>query len=107
MSQRTRTRDLLYDFFPPNPIPGSAPLPPHHGKEGDELAEEDRGTLFFNNINDFPIVGKYNYLYFNRYNNTLYCWDSNEGYVPVAGTISNDLENILSGGDAYGQFNLQ
>lgn len=71
MSQRTRTRDLLYDHLPPNPIPGTGNIMGTLGK------------LIFNNMKDFPEIGRYDILYFNRDNNTLYCWDGDNGYVPV------------------------
>lgn len=71
MSQRTRTRDLLYDYLPPNPIPGPG------------NAMGTLGKLIFNKMDDFPKIGRYNILYFNRDNNTLYCWDGDNGYTPV------------------------
>lgn len=92
MTQRTRTRDLIYDFIPPNPVPG---FPPNHGSG-------TVGKLIFNNIKDFPDEGRYDVLYFNRDNNTLYCWDGEEnGYVFVnAGRT--EYMNIDGGGAADG-----
>lgn len=90
MTQRTRTRDLLYDILPPpNPIPGGGP----GGKTG------TIGKLIFNNIQDFPERGQYDILYFNRDNNTLYCWDGDEnGYVPVQAGRTEAI--IIDGGGA-------
>jgi len=94
MSQRTRTRDLIYESLPPIPIPGN-------GCCGD-FNSGTIGKLIFNNIKDFPSVGKYNVLYFNRDNNTLYCWDGEEnGYVPISADIMEGI-SVDGGGAADG-----
>lgn len=93
--QRTRTRDLLYDFMPPNPIPGGC-VPDQDNLTGTV------GKLIFNNIKDFPDEGRYDVLYFNRDNNTLYCWDGEDSrYVPVSATLTEGA-TIDGGGAADG-----
>ena len=96
MTQRTRTRDLLYGFIPPNPIPGCP-------SQQDEVNQTGTlGKLIFNNIKDFPVKGRYDILYFNRDNNTLYCWDGEEnGYVPISATLTEGA-TVDGGGAADG-----
>lgn len=96
MSQRTRTRDLIYDFVPPMPMPPPCP----HSDEG-ESESKNQGSLYFNTINDFPTKGNYNTLYFNRDENILYCWDNGE-YVPVQAKIIPGINEVLDGGGVSG-----
>lgn len=96
MTQRTRTRDLLYDFIPPNPMPGCPSQQDENNQTG------TLGKLIFNNIKDFPVEGRYDILYFNRDNNTLYCWDGEEnGYVPISATLTEGA-TVDGGGAADG-----
>ena len=95
MTQRTRTRDLLYDFIPPNPMPGCP------GQQDGQSITGTVGKLIFNNIKDFPDEGRYDILYFNRDNNTLYCWDGENGYVPVSATLTEGA-TVDGGGAADG-----
>lgn len=104
MAQRTRTRDLLYDTLPPNPFPGYYPPAPPYQND-DEVNDNTTGTkgkLIFNNIKDFPETGRYDILYFNRDNNTLYCWDGEDNrYVPISATLTEGA-SIDGGGAADG-----
>lgn len=100
MTQRTRTRDLLYDFFPPSPMPGCN-CDPNQQSQDEQNSTGTLGKLIFNNIKDFPDVGRYDILYFNRDNNTLYCWDGESGYVPISAGLTEGA-TVDGGGAADG-----
>jgi hypothetical protein len=68
MTQRTRTRDLIYDAVT------SASSCTHINI--DDCSFMNYGRLYFNHFEDFPTTGHSNVLYFNQDTNTLYCWDN-------------------------------